>query len=134
MVSDGSSSWFDALDHWLDGLLKIGESLTVITIAIAVLSTITYELIWNFLCDPAVRQSRITGTLRTLNEDWKAGLILIVPLFYRTIKSFLERVEEFAGAKAPRAPKATTKETPNPPEVPPEAPSQEPMEVPKRES
>jgi hypothetical protein len=38
------------------------------------------------------------------NENWKIGLLLLVPLFYRTVRAFLERVEEFMGMKAPRTP------------------------------
>jgi hypothetical protein len=32
--------------------------------------------------------------MKGLNENWKAGLLLLVPLLYRTARKFLEESEE----------------------------------------
>ena len=37
--------------------------------------------------------------LATVNLNWKALLVLLVPLLYQTIKRFLEEVEEAFGMK-----------------------------------
>ena len=37
--------------------------------------------------------------LEKLSVNWKALLILVIPLFYHTIRTFLEEVREFAGMK-----------------------------------
>jgi hypothetical protein len=116
-VPTTSESWFDKVEPWLDRILECLEVAMVFTLAIGILVATVYEVIWIFPSDPSTRQGRLAGVLRALNENWKAGLLLLVPLFYRTIRGFLERVEEFAGAKAPRIPESTSPEKPNPPEL-----------------
>jgi hypothetical protein len=49
-----------------------------------------------------------------LNGNWKIGLLLLIPLFFRTVRTFLERAEKFAGIEAPRAPAAVHPAKPNP--------------------
>jgi CMP-N-acetylneuraminic acid synthetase len=56
---------------------------------------------------PSDRQMRMQNALTMLNGNWKIGLLLLIPLFYRTVRAFLQRAEEFAGIKAPREPVAT---------------------------
>jgi hypothetical protein len=63
------------------------------------------------------RQQRLADSLKMLNENWKVGLLILVPLFFRTIRAFLERVEKAFGMEAPRKPVATSEGT-NPPEPP----------------
>ncbi len=43
--------------------------------------------------------------LATVEANWKACLLFVVVMFYRPIRGFLERLEEFGGAKAPQKPK-----------------------------
>jgi hypothetical protein len=46
--------------------------------------------------------------LTAVSENWKALLILVIPLFYRTIRGFVERMEEGPfGTKAPLPPVST---------------------------
>jgi hypothetical protein len=115
VLKDTSESWFDKLEPWLDRLLECLEVATVVIIALAIAGAIAYESVWIIYC-PTLRQARLTTALETLNANWKAALILLVPLFYRTIRGFLERVEEFAGAKAPRKSKYIPQEDVNPPQ------------------
>ena len=60
--------------------------------------------------------------LRALNENWKVSLLLLIPLFYRTVRTFLERVEKAWGIEAPRTQrpeiKMATQENPPPKPVP----------------
>lgn len=37
--------------------------------------------------------------LKSISENWKAGLLLLLILFYGTVRKFLEEVHEFAGMK-----------------------------------
>jgi hypothetical protein len=117
-VPTTSESWFDKVEPWLNRVLECLEVVMVLVLAGAILVATGYEIIWIVRGgDPSASQARLTGALKSLNENWKALLLLLIPLFYRTIRGFLERVEEFAGAKAPRSPKSTSPETPNPPEL-----------------
>ncbi len=112
-----SESWFERLiEPWLERCLKALEFITVAGLAIFISSVAIYLggwVIWGSL--PADRHTRTSQALSMLNENWKIGLILLIPLFYRTIRAFLERAEEFAGIKAPRQPVALQAGTPNPP-------------------
>jgi hypothetical protein len=117
-VSITSESWFDKVEPWLDRLLKCLEVMVVLVLAFAILVATGFEIIWVFRGDQWPSQGRLATLLKGLNENWKVVFLLLVPLFYRTVRGFLERVEEFAGAKAPRSPKSASPEKPNPPELP----------------
>lgn len=67
----------------------------------AVARGILYQTVWILWADSACRQIRFAQSLKTINDNWKVGLIILIPLFYRGIRAFLERVEEFGGMKAP---------------------------------
>jgi hypothetical protein len=112
--SEKVQPWFDQVQPILDTILRCLEAVTVLFLALAILGAIGYETCWIFFGDPPVRQARLALAMKGLNENWKVGLILVVPLFYRTIRGFLERLEEFGGAKAPRKPTSTAPEKPNP--------------------
>ena len=64
---------------------------------------------------PLSGSNRIEAALKMLNENWKVGLLILVPLFYRTIRMFLERVRKVWGMEA-QQPEAV-EEKPNPPQV-----------------
>jgi hypothetical protein len=100
-----SSSWFGDLELCLDRSLNILEFLTVAGLAIVVITAAVYEACWVFWgCAESARQTRMQTALAVLNKNWKIGLLLLIPLFYRTVRAFLQRAEEFAGIKAPREP------------------------------
>ena len=80
------------------GLIVI-EITTVSVLAVGVCCLFVYEIGWVIFAG-ADRQLRLNDTLKLLSDNWKAGVLLLVPLFYRTIRAFLERVEEVAGMKA----------------------------------
>jgi hypothetical protein len=100
--SESSSKTGDGIT---DLVLRWGEVCIVVLIAVVVIAATLYQVLWIvFAMDWPTREARLSTSLRMLNEDWKVGLILLVPLFYRTIRAFLERVEEAFGMKAPRVP------------------------------
>jgi uncharacterized membrane protein YfcA len=111
---------FVGLPAGLDWVLSVVEPLIVLGIGVFIIYS-AYWLIWG--PEHSSQQARIAQAMKMMHDNWKAGLILIVPLFYRTIRGFLERVEEFAGAKAPRRPKSTLPEKANP--IPESQPSPE---------
>jgi hypothetical protein len=42
---------------------------------------------------------RIMEVVKLLNDNWKAGTLLVVLLFYRTVRTFLEQAEELLTVK-----------------------------------
>lgn len=107
--AEPSESWFERyVELWIDRCLKVLEFLIVAGLAIVVFTGAIYEtcwVLWGSL--PSDRQTRMQNALTMLNGNWKIGLLLLIPLFYRTVRAFLLRAEEFAGIKAPREPVAT---------------------------
>jgi hypothetical protein len=101
-------SWFEKyVEPWLDRCLRALEFAIVAALAAVVFLAAIYEIHWIIGGGPpSERQTRIQSVLTTLNQNWKIGLLLLIPLFYRTVRAFLQRAEEFAGIKAPREPVA----------------------------
>ena len=100
---------------WSNRILGTVETVTVILLAAGVYSVILYEVYWIWLGAEGTRSSRLETVARTFNENWKTGLILFVPLFYRTIRQFLERVEKFAGMEARKPEAQKTAQIPDSP-------------------
>ncbi len=116
-TTGGSLSWFEKLEPQLDKYLKFGEVLVVATISLFMCLFVLYEMFWIALAfDMEARQERLATILKMLSDNWKAGLLLLVPLFYRTIRMFLERVKRFAGMETEQEPE-TIKAAMNPPLV-----------------
>jgi hypothetical protein len=84
-----------------DKALRFGEACIVLSITFLVLLVVGYGLFWLVWCDQPTRSVRMVGLTKALNDNWKVTLILLVPLFYRTIRLFLERVEKAFGMEAP---------------------------------
>jgi hypothetical protein len=88
--------WQEKLDYWLIS----SEAAIAFLVVLVILLWIGFELWWNFMaCDPMTKQERICKTLKMVNDNWKAGLLILIPLFYRTVRMFLEEVQEIAGMK-----------------------------------
>jgi len=119
-VGDDRSGWslstFSGWETLFDRLLKVSEVVIVLTISIALVLFAVREVLWIwFASDPAMREARIEALIKTMNDNWKVGLLLLVPLFYRTIRTFLERVRKAFGMEA-RLPE-DIEEKPNPPQL-----------------
>lgn len=78
---------------WLLGLLDwavlLAERLLVLGLAFVVLR-FGFRLVFG-------RYSPSEGDIAAkVSENWKAVILLLIPLFYRTVRTFLEQVEEEA--------------------------------------
>jgi len=117
--SNSSLSSFAGWEQLFDRCLKVSEAAIVLAITAVFVLFVVREVLWIwFGCDPSVRQQHIEAALKMLNENWKVGLLILVPLFYRTIRMFrmfLERVRKVWGMEA-QQPEAV-EEKPNPPQV-----------------
>ena len=98
------------LPDWLDWLLSIIERLIVLAIAVCV-----FYSGWVILGpNHAQLQAQLIQTARALNDNWKAVLLLLIPLFYRTIRMFLEQTEEAFGMKRKKPLSGELQKEPNP--------------------
>ena len=83
------SSWVLGLRRLFDGLVEIAARAIVLGAAVLIAYT-AWSLLFGAL-DPA--DSRIGKILQLLNDNWKVLLLLILPLFYQTIRNFLGQRE-----------------------------------------
>lgn len=105
---------FRSACHWTaTGAIKAAETLTVLGV-FGVASYIGWWLVFGDVKDP--RHDRMLSLLGTVSDNWKAFLLLAIPLFYRTVRTFLEEVQEAFGMKRPSRPaEAPGPATTNPP-------------------
>ena len=75
----------------LETTLRLGEVFAVIVLTAIVWVTAVGAIIWMAFC-PTIRLPLILGNL---NLNWKACLLLLVPLFYRTIQAVLQRIKKW---------------------------------------
>jgi hypothetical protein len=85
------------IEIYSDRTLRVCEVLLVLFLTTVLLGFIVYQVGW-ILAQSS--QERIKSTITMLNENWKVALLLLVPLFYRTVRMFLERVRKFLGMEA----------------------------------
>ena len=87
------------LPEWLDWVLAVVEPLIVLGIT----GCIGYVLYWQVFSGESAQQlhphAYLATTMKQLSDNWKAGVILLVVLFYRTIRTFLEQADEALGVK-----------------------------------
>ena len=92
----------------LGKILKSVELLAVLVIALFVVWAVV-----SFIFSPLEpSNTRIGQIIRFLNENWKPILLLLVPLFYRPIRTFLEEIEEFRGARRTKIPEKAPLQAP----------------------
>jgi hypothetical protein len=87
------------LPEWLDWLLAVVEPLVVLGITVS----IGYVLYWQIFSGesghPLQPHAYLATAMKQMSDNWKAGVILLVVLFYRTIRTFLEQADEALGVK-----------------------------------
>jgi hypothetical protein len=97
-TEDKPNHWYSTFAGWelgFDKCLKISEATVVITITLVLVLLIGREVHWVWIaCDPFSRQQRIETALRMVNDNWKVGILILIPLFYRTTRMFLQRVRK----------------------------------------
>lgn len=79
------------LPDWLNWLLSVVEPLLVLGIG-GMLCYIAYRFV--FIPEQRPQDSQLLSFIKAVSDNWKAGLILLLVLFYRTIRVFLEQVEK----------------------------------------
>ena len=103
------------LKYWPPLAYKSVEFLTVVGI-FGVSCYIGYWLVFGPVTDP--RYTRMVGLVDELGQSWKAFLLLMVPLFYRSTRTFMDEVQEAWGMKrraTPAAPLPVQGTNPDPP-------------------
>src|SRR5579862_4306304 len=87
-------------EFWAEGFLKLLEAFTVVLIVLLAFAATIYEIIWIRTGGSwSDTHARFRDALTQVDSHWRLGLALLVPLFYRTIRTFLEQVKEFMGMK-----------------------------------
>lgn len=100
----------DTVPDFLNWLLSVLELLLVFAI-----TCLLGYAIWCFVAGTS-QEARITRLIEVVNNNWKASLVLLIPLFYRPIRLFLENLEEAGGLKRGKIVEAASKqEEANPP-------------------
>jgi ascorbate-specific PTS system EIIC-type component UlaA len=99
------------LPSWLDWLLSVVEPLTVLLIT-ATIIYVGYGLV--FGSPQNINQTRFKALMVIISDNWKAALLLLVVLFYRTVRVFLEEVQEAFGMRRNPLP-GSPQTAPNPP-------------------
>jgi hypothetical protein len=97
MASQEPQTLTERLEAGSDKYLTLAELFLVLALAVALIVLAVLAVSWIICGRLEPQQQRLTLFLRTLNENWKAFLILAVPLFYRTIRKFLARVTKLPG-------------------------------------
>jgi hypothetical protein len=108
--------WYSTFAGWelgFDRCLKISEAVVVITITFILVLLVFRQVHWVWIaCNAADRQSRIEQSLRMVNDNWKVGLLILIPLFYRTTRMFLQRVRKAGWFEAEPEGEVKTLKTP----------------------
>jgi hypothetical protein len=103
-AKDKPDHWYSTFTGWelgFDRCLKISEAVVVITITIVLVLLVGRQVHWvGIACSAADRQCRIEQSLKMVNDNWRVGLLILIPLFYRTTRMFLERVRKVWGVEA----------------------------------
>ena len=82
----------DSIISILDWLVGVTERLTVLAVAFVI-----FYIGWQTVFGDQSQQKSATNILNTLSEKWKGLLLLLIPLFYRALRTFLERVRKAWG-------------------------------------
>jgi hypothetical protein len=96
-----------------DKFLKCLELISVSLIALSIWLSVGLAGLWIIFGYGTEQKARLSTALCAINLNWKIGFLLLIPLFYRTVREILERIEEGpGGTKFPRAKTSKTPEEP----------------------
>jgi hypothetical protein len=110
----GSKSRLERFDLCSNRLLKIAETWAVLILVCLIWIVAIPTVIWIAL-SPTTRLALVLGNM---SVNWRAYLLLAVPIFYRTLIAILERMKRFPFGEPKEADEepAEGKKTHNPPE------------------
>jgi hypothetical protein len=77
--------------HWMDIVLSILEPAIIVGITLLAIYASCWLMFGN---ENSAQHIRMIRMVVLLNENWKVGLILLLLLFYRPIRIFLEQLEQ----------------------------------------
>jgi hypothetical protein len=84
------------LPDFLNWTLAVLEPLVVIAL-IGATGYVSYLLVWS--PDQEPRRIHALAAIGQIHQNWRPALILLIVLFYRTVRTFLEQAEEALGVK-----------------------------------
>lgn len=103
--------WHVRAEYRGNAVLQFAEVWIVISLVVVVFGMALGTAAW-ILCAPTVR---LPWTIKAINDNWKAILVLAIPVFYRTARAVLESMKKFPFGMERREPEAEeTKKTPPP--------------------
>jgi len=76
------------IPDFLDYVLSILEMVIVLAIAL-----LTGYAVFCFVFGTH-EEARFIVLMQVISENWKASLVLLIPLFYRPVRTFLEELEQ----------------------------------------
>jgi len=95
MTLQKSAGWLEWLEDRSDTFMTVAELVLVLALALFLSILAILTLFWILWTKHLyIEQERLTVVLKTLSDNWKAVLILLVPLFYRTIRKFIARIKK----------------------------------------
>jgi hypothetical protein len=103
---------FAAFEVFSERILRTTELWAVVMMLIVVSTTMVCVIVW-VLFSPA---ERLLSVLKNVNENWKACLLVLLPLFYPTIRGILQRIKRFPLGMEPQEPEEQSK-SPMPPKT-----------------
>jgi len=86
-----TASRLSRFEAFSDKFLRFAELWTIIVLVTSIWIVALGTAFWITL-HPT---DRLVTVIKTINENWKAGLLLLAPVFYRTIRILLERMKKF---------------------------------------
>ena len=103
------------LPQWLNWLLSVVEPLIVLAITF-VIGYAAYWLVFGL--NATDKHTRMIQAMEVINNNWKVALIVLLLLFYRTVRIFIEQAEELWIVKRKKPMVGEQQEQPNPQEKP----------------
>jgi hypothetical protein len=105
-----NARWLERVPEFLNAVLSILEPLLVIGVGVA----LCYVLYVLFM-EPSSSENRqvVEDAIQTLGANWTFAVVILLPLFYRRVRIFLEEVQEAGGVKrVPRVAEKVTERNP----------------------
>lgn len=77
-----------------DKFLTWVELSSVVLISVSMGLAVVFVGVWVACGVGDAQRGRLGKAISSINLNWKIGLLLLIPLFYRTIRTILERMEK----------------------------------------
>ena len=90
------SVWLEAAGRFFDSLLELGERVGIL-LAFGLLAYAAFQLFFSS-DDPA--QTRSGQVLALINDNWKAALLVLTPVFYRSLRMLVRRIRTISAGGA----------------------------------